>query len=960
MGEAFKLIMIMCATIDLVFAFRVFLGSNRKQPDNIYFVVYAIMGAIWCVCFGLIPSQTDPEIAFRLRSFGLVGTFGTFISAIFLFSCWVDTKPVFKMLFKGYGIAGLMILPSIARRDSATFVVTDFGMSYNFTPNLGNTLYNIYDVGVMLIFLFFIINLMGTRRRKREHRIGAGVLAVLIAMASGGVLDTLMPLLGYLAFPGSTIMQFVATVEVRIILFFVNRGRPTVPNVSRQLFETLNFPVLAYDNRKQLALVSEKAEEMLGLGHRIGSVVPLDDIFELNDNPLNTIQKYLVLESEILETGVRVNLEVSVMRDRFGDIDGYIVIIHDMSEHFRIMEKLNIERIKAEDASRAKTTFLANMSHEIRTPINTVLGMNEMIRRESTAENIRGYAGYIKNAGDALLSIINDILDFSKVEAGMMEIVNEKYSLRNLLIGLIEMFSLRSQEKGLDFRIVVDESLPDGLYGDEIRIRQIMINLLSNAVKYTQLGGVTFSLKKVSEEGGEVRLWFMVSDTGIGVKPEDINSLFSSFTRVDGEQTHHIEGTGLGLSIVRELTRLMNAELKVDSVYGEGSSFSFIISQKVTNTEPIGAMNDPKALLKMTVGETHKSFKAPSARLLVVDDNTMNLAVIVGLLKVTKVQLDTATSGAECLELIRNTHYDIIFLDHMMPVMDGMETFRHIREMGPEENRSWGAPVIILTANAIHGAKEQYLEAGFDGYLTKPVQSELLEDMIVKHLPESLLEADEGEESVDEQAQEQEASEEAVLRDALSAYGINLDKGLEYLKNTEIYRASAETFVLGADEFLANLKKFRDEQNVEEYRILIHGLKTNARTLGHEQLYEYALSQETACKEGRFEDVMKDGDKPETLFAAFRNGLAEALGLDSGTPDEGELAPITPEEITDKLGGILNALEDFDSDAALEIMGELRRSLIPDDLREKLDEAYRLCRGYEYDGVAAIIQEYMS
>ncbi len=397
-----------------------------------------------------------------------------------------------------------------------------------------------------------------------------------------------------------------------------------------------------------------------------------------------------------------------------------------------MLERLEREKQRADKANEAKSTFLANMSHEIRTPINAVMGMNEMILRESAEPATLEYAKNIQSASKTLLVIINDILDFSKIESGMMELVEEPYSLKTLLKDLWTECIARAKDKGLALTFNVPEDTPDDLFGDEVRVRQVILNILTNAIKYTMKGSVTLTVAYEKQAQGLVKLSFAVADTGIGIKQENIGRLFGKFDRVNEEQVHAIEGTGLGLSIVDKLVTLMNGTVTVESEYGKGSVFTVILQQKLNGEATVGSLKEQPEPRGEQVS-AGPLFVAPNAKVLAVDDNKVNLAVIRGLLRKTKVQVTCVTSGRECLEAAAKERYDVILLDHMMPVMDGIETLEELNRM--PDNRSRDAKVIVLTANAIAGVREMYLEKGFDDYLAKPIEGAALERLLVKYLP---------------------------------------------------------------------------------------------------------------------------------------------------------------------------------------------------------------------------------
>ena len=387
------------------------------------------------------------------------------------------------------------------------------------------------------------------------------------------------------------------------------------------------------------------------------------------------------------------------------------------------------------ELNKAQSRFFSSMSHEIRTPINTVLGLNEIIlRQEDASDEIKKDARNIQGAGKMLLALINDILDVSKIEAGKMDIVPVNYNVSALLSEIVNMIWPKAEEKGLKFDVDIDPDVPETLFGDEVRIKQILINLLNNAVKYTREGTVGMHMECDFPEGsGEALLRISVSDTGMGIKPEALPHLFDTFKRVDEEKNRHIEGTGLGLSIVKQLVELMDGEITVNSVYGQGSTFVIEVKQGVSSHKRIGDISITGSGSMAGTDKFEQSFHAPGARILIVDDNEMNLQVEEKLLKGTDMTVDLALSGAEALTMTLQNRYDVIFMDHLMPEMDGIECYEKIRSQKGGLNQ--GTPIIVLTANAGGENIELYNNTGFDGYLVKPVSGRQLEDMLLAHLP---------------------------------------------------------------------------------------------------------------------------------------------------------------------------------------------------------------------------------
>ena len=592
----------------------------------------------------------------------------------------------------------------------------------------------------------------------------------------------------------------------------------------------------------------------------------------------------------------------------------------------RQYDQIRAAKEEAEFANQAKSRFLAQMSHEIRTPINAVLGMDEMILRESREKEIRGYAADIYTAGNTLLSLINEILDSSKIESGKMEIVPVEYELSVLIRDLGNMISQRAQAKDLHLLIEAESDLPGKLYGDDVRIRQVITNLLTNAVKYTPSGTVWFRVRGSREDEDEL-LHFEVEDTGMGIKEEDLPKLFEAYQRIEEDRNRNIEGTGLGMNITIQLLRLMDSQLEVESVYGKGSKFYFDLRQKIVDDTPIGDLNSQPDSSKDTY-RYEGGFLAPDAKILVVDDNAMNRKVFKSLLKITQIQVTEAGGGLEAIELAKQECFNLIFTDHMMPDMDGVETMQHLRTLPNCQN----VPIYVLTANAITGAKEQYLEAGFDGFVSKPIVSEQLEQVILAELPKELILPRE----MDDAAPAFSPEELPVID------GLDWHYAWLHLPDEDLLSSTVEDFYdvisLQSEKLQSMfLELFAREASFDSYRIQVHAMKSSAATIGILPLAGMAKILEYAARD-------HDTDTIASLHPVFLrewNSYQEKLiGVFRITGKSTGYSPKKTAADADMLLAMFSmlrsALEDFDIDTADEIADKLTSYRYPEDIETLL------------------------
>lgn len=654
----------------------------------------------------------------------------------------------------------------------------------------------------------------------------------------------------------------------------------------------------------------------------------------------------------VIKSGDEIEIVYECMSDMVHEIEAYTG---------RVIEEqqLQADLAVAQKASEAKSSFLSNMSHEIRTPINAVLGMNEMILRESKEEQTLGYALEVKNASNNLLRIVNDILDFSKIEAGKMELIPVEYDLASVINDLINMIKKRAEDKGLAIRVNVSPNIPHLLFGDEIRIKQVVTNILTNAVKYTEEGGVVITVKLLEcneddfksledslgedintnircENNQPVKLRFIVEDTGIGIKAEDMGRLFASFERVDEARNRTIEGTGLGMSITTNLLKMMGSELKVESEYGIGSIFYFDIIQNVVDDTPIGDFSEAIQSYAKTMEEYKESFIAPEAYILVVDDTEMNLTVINNLLKKTEVNIETAISGSECLEMIKIRKYDMIFLDHRMPEMDGIECLQHIKE--DPDGLNYDTPIIALTANAVSGSREMYLDAGFDNYLTKPINAMVLEKMIADYLPPEL---------VTIRTEEADNADEQELPEWMNKLPfVDVEKGIENCGGSEAYNTALHAYLDAVDDMQDSIKKAFLDNRISDYTIKVHALKSSSRIIGAEVIGALAEELEKAGNEGDMEVINACTDELLSYHKALGYSMKKYM-LDK--EDDIDKPTITPEKIKEAYCALKEIAQLFDYDSAQAIIESMDNYKFPESELEKYKKIKKAVNNTDWD-----------
>lgn len=721
-----------------------------------------------------------------------------YIANNYVMKCFAVTMVVFVLTF----ILNLL----------GVFVVNQKLMIQAFVPSV-----------VIYVLVLIITKIVPLSDRRVKYFILSGITTMFTIMGVfltyHVVLASLLPFLYATLYSSKPVMRYVYFVTVISTIIIVYGGY-----------------YVGLCDANMILLTSSRAQDYISGGEFI--------LKSVNENPYMSLMLFFVVP--------RCFIYVAFMTV----CESLLNIVSGSLEKAKLTAELEKAKTEAENANRAKTEFLVRMSHEIRTPINAVLGMNEMILDESKEENVREYAKDVKDSTIVLLNIVNEILDSSKIESGMMELVEDNYEVGSLLDDLYNMTNIKAKEKSLQLVFDIEPTIPSEYYGDDKRIRQILLNLLTNGVKYTEKGTITLKLR-CRIEGENAILHYSVKDTGIGIKKEDIGKIYDKFSRFDVSRNKNVEGTGLGMSIVQKLLKLMGSELQVESEYEKGSEFSFELIQKIVNREPLGDFAERLLSAKEEKIVKRTAYTAPKAKILVVDDYKTNLKVFKNLMKNTKIQIFEAESGKECLEMLKQQAFDMIFLDYMMPEMDGVETLHIIKENRMCE----GVPIIMLTANAIVGNRERYISEGFDEFLSKPIIPDKLDKMILQYLPEVLVEYEKESDVVEgENFEEVQVKSLKLAQIQKRLPEIDFKTGmLTASQDEEFYLELLQDFI--ELPIKAQLTKYFEESDYKNYCIRIHGFKSGAYSIGAKALGDIAFELEKMTREEvvpEVETVQKD------------------------------------------------------------------------------------------------------
>ena len=960
MSSLFPYILFTCFLVAVALSIRQCKKEALKYPENCLFLLLCICSAIWSVSFWGMNIQREPENAHIFRAIGLLGVFFYLIIAQ-LFVCYLTgTLKAYYFPIGIISLVGFVIYFFIIQKGQVTYELYEIGMSYRFNQGFWAYAYIVFCIAVAVNILISIVYMFFHVSRKRLRVLAGKLLLMEGIIVLGMILDILMPLFGGPAYYASTIGQSMGILITNRTITFINRSRITVDNMSSYVYSSLTTPVFVFDENYKLQLLNDVAGEFIGVQETDIGNASIASLFsaQVDENLfLNSGQKNVDVICN--NNQVHCNISISKIFDDYYDVIGYIVAVTDLSERYEYTTKLEQAIKEAESANQAKTTFLANMSHEIRTPMNAVIGFAELVLKKEISKEVREYVEGIRLASRNLLAIINDILDITKIESGKMEIIPAKYYIADLLDDVSLIIFQQAKKKGLDFVMKTDEQVPTQLYGDKVRLRGVLINILNNAVKYTKEGTVSFEVKVLPQTADTVLLSFIISDTGIGIRPEDQKVLFQSFSRFDQKLHYGVEGSGLGLAIANGYITLMGGKIIVDSVYGKGSVFTVNVEQKIIDATPLKR--------QFTIDRTKEDAPEPcqltihDTRVLVVDDNHINLLVIKGLMESYGLSVDTAPGGAEAIERCRETHYQLVFMDQMMPEMNGIEAMQRIREIDPYYATGGEGKIIVLTADAIRGARETLLKKGFDEYLGKPMNLRQLERLLVLYLPSDKISISTRFPKEEDHNKLTEGSGKMdidYLHKNLPSFDIALglrNCGGEISDYLEILKINYEYGNKSLDELETLLTK----KDYENYTIKIHSMKSTTKNMGAMSVSDMARKQEEAGRAGEYDHLGLDFAAFRAKYESLLREIEEVLRHyhlieeQANSPDSMEL---DRKVLDDILTNIQMHVDAFDFDAVFEILKNRKQYRLPQEYEELFDKLEAAMEELDVDTVRSLVR----
>lgn len=910
----FGIILMSCAVISFYYSISVVF--DKKQKDIIYrlFAALSMASGIWSLGYGIMQFTDDWNTYVIYRAIGLIGID---LAIIFgqIIICALEKK------WKEYPgflvpeiIVEVVVFFVFINENNFRGIQTSRGIITEFTNSKAALAYTVSVSLLALIFIGLSLYLFLQGHSKRNKKMGKALLKLEAFIVAGMFVDTILPAVGInYNIPASAITQFLGLLLFREAVLVNNKNQLNEANIASYVYQSLKIGIYVFDTNNRIVLVNEAGQAILGVSseeearnidpwERFDAVPPAN----IQDGHLDEL-----LNVEYKGEELEVRLSIDPIFDDYEDFIGYMVVVSNLTEQLKNKE--------LQQNTEMKTQFLANMSHEIRTPLNAILGFNEAILQDiGNKDKVQSYSLSIHEAGENLRGIINSILDISKIEMGQLTVDNKEYSTVSLLDNVSSMFELLAKKKGLDFFVDIDSELPEVLIGDEQHLRQVLINILNNAIKYTDRGYVKFTVTVTEwdEEKHLCKILFSIMDTGRGIHDSDREKLFEKFSRLDTEHFQHTEGTGLGMSIVLFTLKAMGSDIKLDSVYGKGSDFYFELEQVALGGDTVGDFLEKRKELALKEVSLNR-FRAPKAKILIVDDVEMNIEATCALLGFTGMQIDKALSGQQAIDMVQEKKYDAIFMDHMMPGIDGIEATEKIRNLSVEKNDVYYAsvPIIALTANVMVGMSEVYHQAGMQDFVPKPIEVGAIVAALNKWLPKDIVE------DTSNQVMEQDFIDEVederwgllfdgVIGEEAKKYNVDFN-GFE--KNLQLYEKAYDNNIEEISEFFKN-------GDVENYVIKIHGLKSTSKIIGAMNLFETARYIEEKGHAG-----LMEAEDFEIISRLYQDMVLKIRGfLEKGKDANAKTVTIVSgEEYEDLINRIKDAAENFDASAFMALDEEL-------------------------------------
>lgn len=920
-------------------------GGSKEQKLMSLFICGSLVQNI-AYLFELTSLTMEAAVvAVKMEYLG--STFMALLYCKFMFNYCYEKEP--EQLLRTVSYVNIFVLISVLTCDRHTF----FYRSIEWVTGDGSHPYLKlhYGPGYMLFWVFSCVVPYFLSVYALTHAMISRPNKMLGSRYKMFFLLSLLPVASLCIYTSKSIVEYDFTplsmgimLSVVVLLIWSRRNYDFGRMAAEVVLRAMEDGVVMVDDKKQIVSYNPAAAEIFT---ELSFQTMGDSIEDMEDFPEDILNEDLrsnfSLNNRYYESHVRH------ITGPKGRLQGYVILILDMTESRNYLEEIKRVSEEAERANAAKSEFLANMSHEIRTPMNAIMGLSDIIMEESRGRKVYNYAADIQSASRSLLALINDILDLSKVEAGRMELVPVNYYLKATVDEVVNMMDIAASQHNLSLQCEYDMNLPCQLHGDDGRIKQILINIMNNAVKFTKQGFVKVSVSGLpTEKKNTIRLVLKVQDSGVGIKPENLSKIFEDFKQVDSKRNRGVEGTGLGLSITRRLVELMKGTITVESVYGEGTTFTVDIPQRIVDTRTLAEMPEQSG----KASEQVETFVVSNYRVLVVDDNIINRKVALGFLKNYEFELTEAESGQEAIELVRKNKYNLIFMDHMMPGMDGVEAVQIIRNECGTNGR---IPVIIaLTANAMGGVREMFLKSGFQDFIAKPLDRKQLNEVLAKWIPSAYKKM-------------QKPEDRAAALKPQIGYGDIVIEGIDVKEAMKHHTGGTEDFLellhlycMDGRRKVSFLRELLEKENYTDYGIEVHGLKSASANIGALDLSAQAKEHEEAVNRGdtgfvqkHFEELISCYSRQVSEISKYldaRNNAARVENQDMG-------ASIDQNALLGQIREALNSVENFHSRECARRVEELLKYELDYGVEAKLKEVQEQLKMYEDDAAERLLGE---